>query len=146
MKKNSDVNDLIEVLRSVDDYHICYLKSKGLTRGSFFLLYYLRRNPEGLEPSEIADLVLIKRQLTTALLNQFEQCGYLHRRVSRHDHRKRIVTLSRQGECFFDEVYQELCTFDRCGLDQLTPEEREQLISLLHRYRQGLPEQEFCKI
>ena len=138
MKENKNVNDLIELLWSINEYHIRYLKIRGLTPGSFFLLYFLRKYPDGLEPSELAGHVLIKRQLTTALLNQFEKLNYLCREISKVDHRKRIVTLTKSGRNFFDQVHNDICAIDRCGLANLSEEEQNQFLLLLQRYREGI--------
>lgn len=78
------------------------------------------------------------RQLITIILNDLEKRGFLLRRESEQDHRRRIIQLSPAGETFAREVCDAMEQFDLESLSAFTPAERERLVDDSRRFCDAL--------
>jgi DNA-binding MarR family transcriptional regulator len=77
----------------------------GLARSSFNVLALLRYGgPDGLQLSEIGELLITSRANITGLIDHLETKGYVTRIVDYHDRRARLATITRSGEDLVDEV------------------------------------------
>lgn len=122
----------------IDKTYIGFLKRWDLSLNTYWVLEYLRLHPEGAEPAELADRINVMRQLITIILNDLEQRGFLLRRESEQDHRRRIIRLSPCGEEFAREVCEAMDQFDLESLSAFTPEERERLVEDSRRFCDAL--------
>lgn len=77
----------------------------GLARSSFNVLALLRYGwPDGLQLSEIGELLITSRANITGLIDHLEEKGYVTRLVDEHDRRARLAKITGKGECLVDEV------------------------------------------
>ena len=88
----------------IDKTYIGFLKRWDLSLNAYWVIEYLHNHPQGAEPAELADRINVMRQLITIILNDLEKRGFLLRRESELDHRRRIIRLSPDGELFAREV------------------------------------------
>jgi MarR family 2-MHQ and catechol resistance regulon transcriptional repressor len=112
--------------------------SYGLARSSFNLLAILRyTHPEGLQLSEIGELLITSRANITGIVDHLEQKGYVKRVIDPRDRRVRIAQLTKSGETLLDEVMPR--HKDRLVelFSNLTLEEIQTLIGLLKKVRRG---------
>ena len=58
-------------------------------------------------PTELASMEKITNQSMSQILNHLEELGYIHRRVSKQDKRKSIITLSHRGLTVLKQVRSE---------------------------------------
>jgi len=112
--------------------------SYGLARSSFNLLAILRyMHPEGLQLSEIGELLITSRANITGIVDHLEQKGYVKRVIDPRDRRVRIAQLTKSGGTLLDEVMPR--HKDRIVelFSNLTLEEIQTLIGLLKKVRRG---------
>jgi MarR family transcriptional regulator, 2-MHQ and catechol-resistance regulon repressor len=77
----------------------------GLARSSFNVLALLRHGwPNGLQLSEIGELLITSRANITGLIDHLQSKGYVTRVVDHHDRRARLAKITRRGEDLVDEV------------------------------------------
>jgi MarR family transcriptional regulator, 2-MHQ and catechol-resistance regulon repressor len=101
------------------------LNQFGLVRSSFNLLALLRyAHPEGLQLSEIGDLLITSRANITGLVDHLQDKGYLKRVVDSRDRRVRVAKLTKRGEMLVDEVMpghkdRSIALFSHFSLEQL---------------------------
>ena len=105
---------------------------------AFWVIEYLRNHPQGAEPAELADRINVMRQLTTIILNDLEKRGFLLRRESAQDHRRRIIQLLPRGEEFAAEVCDAMEQFDLESLSAFTPKEQERMVEDSRRFCNAL--------
>lgn len=95
-----------------DAYHSALLmeetKKKYSKAGFSFrdrnTITYLKRHPEGIRISEIADYLKISRPSATSLVKKLEKNGLVQKKIDPDNERNTIVTLTRKGNLFY--VYQ----------------------------------------
>lgn len=122
----------------IDKTYIGFLKRWDLSLNTYWVIEYLHNHPQGAEPAELADRINVMRQLITIILNDLEKRGFLLRRESEQDHRRRIIRLSPAGETFAREVCDAMEQFDLESLSAFTPAERERLVEDSRRFCDAL--------
>lgn len=114
------------------------LSARGLARSTFNVMAILRfAHPEGLQLSEIGELLITSRANITGLVDHLEQKGYVRRTVDSHDRRARLAKLTKKGEALVDELMPTHTIRTVRLFSHLTLEEVEQLIALLKKLRQS---------
>jgi len=128
------LKEWMELWRLTDNVYTQYLKRWNLSLNAFFVLSWLRENPDGVEPAQLADKVNIQRQLVTIILRDFESRGLILRKEQKADHRRKRILLSKQGVLFANEVCEASDTLDLHGLAAFTPAEQEKLLEYSRRF------------
>lgn len=105
----------------------------GLTEGEFDVLATLRRAGEPFEraPGELAAHTMVTTGAMTKRIDRLEHAGLVTRRRSANDGRGRVVALTAAGRRLIDDAFTEHMRNERRLLDCLTPQEADQLESLL---------------
>lgn len=105
----------------------------GLTEGEFDVLATLRRAGEPFEraPGELAAHTMVTTGAMTKRIDRLEHAGLVTRRRSANDGRGRVVALTAAGRKLIDDAFTEHMRNERRLLDCLTPQEADQLESLL---------------
>ena len=106
------------------------LKKLGLTAEQADALLFFRAHPE----SAAADLkthLSVTHQAARAIVERMVNKGLLITRVSSHDARYKVVTLTAQGETIFKELHTLLYDWDQAVCKNLSDIQREQLLELL---------------
>lgn len=105
----------------------------GLTEGEFDVLATLRRAGEPFEraPGELAAHTMVTTGAMTKRIDRLEHAGLVTRRRSASDGRGRVVALTAAGRRLIDDAFTEHMRNERRLLDFLTPQEADQLESLL---------------
>lgn len=126
--------ELFDLWESMEGIYDQVLARWELSYNSFSVLYSLQKNPEGLEPSRLAELVGVSRQIMTILLNELEERGFILRKNQKEDRRRRRILLSRPGIRFADEVLQAVNALDGRVLSTFTEPDAQMLLELTRRY------------
>lgn len=116
-----------------------YLAKHGLQAGEFDVLATLRRSgsPFTLMPGELAQSTMISSAAMTNRLSRLEAKGLLLRRTDPSNRRNVLVALTDEGLALVDDIVAGHLENERQFLSPLTPEEQEQLASLLERFLAG---------
>ena len=125
-------------VRASDLYDEDGIPHIGLARSSFNVLALLRYGwPNGLQLSEMGELLITSRANITGLIDHLEEKGYVTRIVDEHDRRARLAKITDRGERLVNEVlplHQRL-TAELYG--HLTLEEMQKLNETLKKIRQS---------
>ena len=108
------------------------LKGTDLNINEFTAMEALYEKGE-LTTQELIDLVLIPNSSMTYVLEIMSKKGYLEKRKKESDKRIQMLTLSKNGRDFFEEIYQKHFDHMRTIFDVLTLEEEEMLQGLLKK-------------
>ncbi|GAA1382538.1 MarR family transcriptional regulator [Kitasatospora putterlickiae] len=103
------------------------LPHEGLTRPEFDVLAALRRNGQGLTPSQLARETFSSGAAVTKRLRQLEERGLVARRTDERDRRVSHLALTPEGVEVVDRVYPDLLGYDRTLISGLSATEREDL-------------------
>ncbi|MGW5381731.1 MarR family winged helix-turn-helix transcriptional regulator [Nocardia sp. NPDC003963] len=101
----------------------------GLRRGEFDVLAALRRSGEPFElnPSALADTLMLSRAGMTGRLDRLESAGYVRRIADTGDRRAVLVSLTADGRELVDRVVTEHIANETRMLSALTAADRREL-------------------
>ncbi|MBV9369174.1 MAG: MarR family transcriptional regulator, partial [Frankiales bacterium] len=92
-----------------------------------------------LEPSVIADRLIITTGSMTSMLNTLERRGLVHRRPHPDDRRKLLVAITAKGTAVIEEMVPSLHSRERTIIeDALTKAEQRQLRTLLAKVQASI--------
>ena len=114
----------------------------GLSLSGFNVLVILRQAPEGVNPREIADRLLVTRAAVTAILDSLEDKGFVRRNPSGADGRMTLIAITQAGRKLLDSLLPEHFAAERAMGSVLGANEKELLISLLGRLQLHLGAQD----
>lgn len=104
----------------------------GIEPRHFLLLRFVARS-EGQSQQSIGQMLHIPPSRIVALVDQLEERGLLERRANPSDRRARALYLTPRGRRVLDKVWKLAMSHEQRLGSSLTPEEREQLITLLQK-------------
>jgi DNA-binding MarR family transcriptional regulator len=107
------------------------LAAYRLTGTGFNVLEILRGAHQPLQPSTIADHMLITRGGMTKALDVLEKLDFVRRMPHPTDRRMMLVEITDTGTRIMNELLQRLHTAEREWLDVLTPAEQHTFIELM---------------
>jgi DNA-binding MarR family transcriptional regulator len=105
----------------------------GLSLSGFNAMVIIRQAPEGVNPREIADRLLVTRAAVTAILDALEAKGLIRRNPSGADGRMSLIAITPTGKRLLDSILPEHFAAERAMASVLGANEKELLISLLGR-------------
>jgi MarR family transcriptional regulator, negative regulator of the multidrug operon emrRAB len=116
------------------------LSKHNLSQGRFLTLIVLSRSPdEMINPSILSEKVGVTRATMTGLLDGLERESLIERVFDTNDRRKIAVRLTSAGlqhlESMLPDYYRRIAGL----MAQLHEDERQQLLVLLEKIKQGLP-------
>lgn len=108
----------------------------GLGEGEFDVLATLRRAGAPFEhaPGELAEHTMVTTGAMTKRIDRLVDAGLVERRKAAGDGRRRIVALTPAGLSVIDAAFTEHMANERRLVDQLTPQDRDALESILERW------------
>jgi DNA-binding MarR family transcriptional regulator len=109
------------------------LSKYRLTGTSFNVLEILRGARAPLQPSAIADHMLITRGGMTKALDALEKLDYVRRLPHPSDRRKLLVEITESGTGAMNELLLRLHADEKEWFDVLTPDEQQTFIELMGR-------------
>jgi DNA-binding MarR family transcriptional regulator len=111
------------------------LRPLGLSFGDFDVLNTLRRrgDPDGTNPSELAQSSLITTGAMTSRLDRLERAGLVTRVPSPTDRRAVLVRLTARGERLAEQALVAVIATDEAFLEPLTERQRVWLAGSLKR-------------
>jgi DNA-binding MarR family transcriptional regulator len=113
----------------------------GLSLSGFNALVILRQAPDGVNPHEIADRLLVTRAAVTGILDALETKGLVSRDRSGADGRMSLIAITEAGKKLLDGLLPEHFAAERAMASVLGANEKELLISLLGRLQLHLAAQ-----
>ena len=114
----------------------------GLSLSGFNAMVIIRQAPEGVNPREIADRLLVTRAAVTAILDALEAKGLIRRAPSGADGRMTLIAITPRGKRLLDSILPEHFAAERAMASVLGANEKELLISLLGRLQLHLGAQD----
>ena len=106
----------------------------NLTTPQYLALLVVSDAPEGCTMSELALATHQVSATTTGIVHRLVEHNLVERRVNPADRRSRRVFITEDGKRLLAKVVKKREAHMLAVLDQYTSEERQTLISLLHRY------------
>ena len=112
------------------------LQAVGLNFGLLFFIIYVGKHP-GCSPSELTQALHLDWGYSQRSLNKLAEDGFL----SREKHgRSYALTLTDRGQQAFVISHQIFFTWDDTRLANLNDTEKDQLLALLQKAAEGMPE------
>jgi DNA-binding MarR family transcriptional regulator len=116
------------------------LARHGLGEGrSTALAWLLEKLPEPVSHSQLADLLGVTKGSVTGLVDGLERDGYVKREDRGGDRRMRLISLTPAGRDLIEKALPEKFKESTGLLARLSPAERETLITLLRKVKEGVP-------
>lgn len=110
--------------------------------GDYEALSALRRShPESLQPTELADRLMITTSGMTGRLDRLEEAGFIERLPHQGDRRATAISITERGISVVDRVLADRLASEAALFDRLTPSQRRQLGELLRTVLADLGDQ-----
>lgn len=113
----------------------------GLSLSGFNALVILRQSPDGVNPHEIAERLLVTRAAVTAILNSLEVKGLIRRERSELDGRMSLIVITEAGKKLLNRLLPAHFAAERAMASVLGANEKDLLITLLGRLQAHLATQ-----
>ncbi len=88
-------------------YHL-WAQQHGLTDSTLFLLDEIHRTPEGCTLTYLVGKVFLPKQTVSSILQKLEEQGLILRKIHPKDQRNRIITLTKTGQTYVDDLMQQM--------------------------------------
>lgn len=108
------------------------LKELDLSQGLLFYIIYIGKHPNT-SPKQLTEFLHMDTGHTTRTLTKLEDSGFITQKVNKDDKRSRILNLTKKGEEAFELSHHLFSNWDQEIMNDFSPEEREQLLSLLNK-------------
>jgi DNA-binding MarR family transcriptional regulator len=133
------IGRLSRVSQHLDNGIQAALEDLGISPGEFDVLATLRRSgePYQLNPSTLYQALMLSSGAMTNRLDRLEQAGFIRRLPDPQDRRGALVQLTEKGLKFIDRAVEVHVSNEHRLIAALSPEDREQLRSILSRWLQS---------
>ncbi len=101
--------------------------------GDYQVLAVLRRSPQPMQPSELADVLQVTRSGTTGRLNRLAELNLIKRRPDPTDARQALISITSKGTRLADRLLTAGQQTQAQALAVLTEGEQETLVNLLRK-------------
>jgi DNA-binding MarR family transcriptional regulator len=98
------LRELARCYQAFESYAAAHIRQLGLTLPQFDILVTLG-NAGGLTPKVLGERTLITKGTLTGVIDRLEEKRLIERIPSAEDRRSQIVTLTKQGERVFQQVF-----------------------------------------
>lgn len=113
------------------------LKSDGLTRGQWTVLFHLSRF-EGINQTSLADILDLEPISLVRILDRLEAAGWIERRVDPADRRARLLYLCPEACKTIERVWAVGVDVRKEAFAGTSPEEQDQFIRILQLMKENL--------
>ncbi|WP_309230104.1 MarR family winged helix-turn-helix transcriptional regulator [Oscillatoria sp. FACHB-1407] len=128
------MRELVRAYQAYAVYSQTHIRELGLTPAQFDVIATLG-NTDGMTMGEVADKTLVTKGTLTGIIDRLEQKNLVRREVPEGNRRCFMLILTPEGEQVFEEVFPTHIAHLKERFEQLTPDEMQQLQSLLKKLR-----------
>jgi MarR family transcriptional regulator for hemolysin len=121
------LNDVARLLRTAFDRRV---RALGFTRSQWWVLNHLYRN-DGLNQSELAEILEVEKATLGRLLDRMEQKGWIRREADATDRRVRRVFLTEEAGPVMKVIRAAAADLRREAVAGLSPEAQELFVDTL---------------
>ena len=134
------IGRLSRVSQHLDDGIQAALAELDISPGEFDVLATLRRSgePYQLNPTTLYQALMLSSGAMTNRLDRLERAGFVRRLPDPQDRRGTLIQLTEKGKRFIDRAVEVHVNNEHRLISALSPDEREQLRSILSRWLQSL--------
>lgn len=109
------------------------MRLHGINHTTYRMLRFISRHPDGVEPSVVADYLVILRQTVTNMSDELEKSGIIARKPHPTDRRRILLFLTESGADLTNALMDEMDRLQRNVFNHFTVEEMEKYINIRHR-------------
>lgn len=114
--KDEEIKKYIEI--NYDYYYASnrffykYAKKYGMSDMALFTLHIIYNSKECIQ-NTLAEKLSLPKQTVCSILNNFENKGYIERKINPKDKRNRLISLTKKGEDFAKPILKDLENIDK---------------------------------
>ena len=127
-----------KVATDIEIHYDNFFAQYDLSPGRFTLLMLLKKKPEGLMPSELAQKVGVTQATISGLINSLEKAELVARETHIKDGRAFVIKLTDKGQDLLKKIAPEWYPKIMNFWGQFTAEEKTKLNALLERMSQNI--------
>ncbi|MDX2217354.1 MAG: MarR family transcriptional regulator [Oculatellaceae cyanobacterium bins.114] len=128
------MRELVRAYQSYAVYSQTHIRELGLTPAQFDVIATLG-NTDGMTMGEVAEKTLVTKGTLTGIIDRLEHKNLVRREVPEGNRRCFMLILTPEGEQVFEEVFPMHIAHLKERFEQLTPDEMQQLQTLLKKLR-----------
>lgn len=140
-KTVQNIGDWTDVWRQCDVAYSQLMRHFNVSPNTYFVLELLLTNPDGVSPAEIADAVIIKRQMVALILNDLEKRGWIIRKELKTDHRRKKIFLTKAGKKYASTITQITDAATWRSIKTMSKDEQAQFLALAKLFSRSLQQE-----
>lgn len=137
---NEQFHRLNRLYREYDGIYHNIAVHFGVSDSVLWIFYSLFEMDKPCTPKEISELCLFPKQTIHSALKSLEEKGFITLTVSEKSRKNRIITLTEKGNRFVKEFIYPIVDAEKAALNELSDEERANMLDLFFRYQKFLKE------
>ena len=126
-----------DTYKEQDDLYRAAARRCGLSDCAFWVLYALRDAGRPMTQSDVCAAVYQPKQTVHSALKKLTEAGFL-RLAEGRDRRSKYLLPTAAGEALIARTIDPVMTAEAAAMSTLTAAEREQFLTLCHRYNDAL--------
>ena len=126
-----------DIFKEQDELYRAVAKTCGLSDCAFWILYTLWEADSPLTQSDVCTAVYQPKQTVHSALKKLTDGGYL-RLAEGRDRRSKYLLLTAAGEALMARTVDPVMAAEAAAMSTLSAAEREQFLTLCHRYNDAL--------
>jgi len=126
-------------MRSINRTHRCgnryyneALSGEGISGNQHIYIFQVCRHP-GISQEALTQRLAVNKSSVTRQLCSLEQNGFVTRQPAPEDKRSLLVYPTEKAQALYPKVVEEMRRWNRLLLEDLSPQEQEQLLDLMAR-------------
>ena len=127
--KNYALGNIMRISRCCNTYRKEQLKDVDLTPAQYIFISYACRKP-GSSQEQFVSAISIDKTTVAHRLNKLEEMGYIERRVSAEDGRRRCIYPTEKALAIYPQIHSAYEYFTENILEGLTEEDKAELTRL----------------
>lgn len=107
---------------TINRFYYKYAKKYGISNMAMFTLHIIYNSKECIQ-NTLSEKLSLPKQTVCSILNNFENKGYVERKINPKDKRNRLISLTKKGIEFAKPIISDLENLDKKVLKSLSDED-----------------------
>jgi DNA-binding MarR family transcriptional regulator len=112
----------------------------GINDGQFNILMVLKRESEGLSQAAIGNELIVAKPNLVGMLDKLEELEYISRVVNKGDRRANLITITKSGRKFLEEIETEYISKINDLMSILNDAQKKDLVTSMEKLRTAIGE------
>lgn len=134
MRQNAAIKEYYDLYLWSNELYSRFAKAQGETDNSFFTLFFIFKNPEGISFKAIRESVQIPKLTLSSTLDSLKKRSLIEECLSDEDKRSKVVFLTEEGQAYCSKIFAALADVEKQCLNQMNIADFEAMNASLKQF------------